>query len=326
MKSVLICGGAGYIGSHMVRLLKAHGLQPVVLDNFSSGHEQALAPDVKVIRCDLLDAEGLRAAFAEHDFAAVMHFAGLIIVPESVKEPGRYYSNNVLGTLNLLEAMREAGVNRFVFSSTAAVYGDPETDTLAEDHPLRPLSPYGRSKLMIEQALADYAKAYDFSSVCFRYFNAAGADPSGEIGEAHSPETHLIPNILRAALGTGPKLTLFGDDYDTPDGTCIRDYIHILDLCDAHLRALDYMRLQPGAHVLNLGNGGGFSVREALDAAGEVVGRAIPFAMAPRRPGDASKLVANSSKARAALDWTPAYPDIREIIETAWRWHKDQKY
>lgn len=322
---VMVCGGAGYIGSHMVKMLMEHGHHPIVFDNLSSGHAEAI-PDECFVRGDLMDPSALRRILAEHTFDAVMHFAGRIIVPESVTDPGGYYGNNVIGTWNLLEAMRAEGLQRFVFSSTAAVYGNPVMDRITETHPLAPLNPYGRTKLQIEDVLADYAHAYGFRSVAFRYFNAAGADPSAEIGEAHDPETHLVPNILRAALGSGPELKLFGDDYDTPDGTCVRDYVHVNDLCDAHLRALTHMQQNEGAHIFNLGNGNGFSVKEVLDAATEVTGREIPHTMAPRRDGDSAALVADASKARKELAWEPAFTDVRSIIETAWRWHSDQKF
>lgn len=324
--SVLVCGGAGYIGSHMVKLLLENGHNPLIFDNLSTGHVESLQDEENLVFGDLMDISSVRRLFAEHTFDAVMHFAAKSIVPESVRKPALYYQNNVVGTLNLLEVMLEEGVDKFVFSSTAAVYGNPVTELIAEDHPQNPLSPYGRTKLQVETALADYAAAYGMKSVSFRYFNAAGADPSGSIGEAHDPETHLIPNILKAALGTGPELKLFGDDYATSDGTCVRDYIHVNDLCDAHLRSLLYMGEQEGSHIFNLGNGSGFSVKQVLDAATEVTGKAIPHSIGPRRDGDAATLVADSAKARAALDWKPEYTDVAQIIETAWRWHTDQKY
>lgn len=331
--NVLVCGGAGYIGSHMVKLLLEQGHAPVVFDNLSSGHAESI-PEELLVLGDLRDKSALRRVLAEHAFDAVMHFAAKSLVGESVAEPAKYYENNVMGTLNLLEAMREEGVMRFVFSSTAAVYGNPgstgvqsgQSGLLDEQTPLAPLNPYGRSKLQIEQVLRDYADAYGFRSVSLRYFNAAGADPSGEIGESHDPETHLIPNILRAVLGTGPELKVFGDDYNTPDGTCVRDYIHVNDLADAHLRALSFMRQHEGANVFNLGNGQGFSVRQVLDAAAEVTGAPVPHSVAPRRAGDADVLVAQSAKAREVLGWQPELGDIREIIETAWRWHREQKF
>ncbi len=344
--NVLVCGGAGYIGSHMVRALVARGCTPVIFDNLSTGHADAVdaaAPDCDLVRGDLLDRQALRRLFAEHCFDAVMHFSARSLVGESVREPALYYANNVTGTLNLLDAMREAGVLRLVFSSTAAVYGNPVTERIAETHPLAPVNPYGASKLMVERMLADHATAYGLRSVALRYFNAAGADRAGGIGESHAPETHLIPNILRAVLGTGPALTVFGSDYDTPDGTCVRDYIHVNDLCEAHLAALDRLLAAPagtaalkdevaaepdgkGALHYNLGNGLGFTVRQVIDAAARVTGREVPFTVGPRRDGDPARLVADSTLAGRELGWTPKVTDIREIIETAWAWHSDQKY
>ncbi len=326
---VLVTGGCGYIGSHMVRLLTQQGHRVTVLDNLSTGHRQACGQAALVV-ADIRDAEAVRQVFQTHAFDVVMHFAGLIVVSESVTMPGEYYDVNVAGTLVLLEAMREAGVNNFVFSSTAAVYGATAEGgldrALREDDPTKPINPYGHGKLMVEQMLADYHKAHGLASVCFRYFNAAGADPSGEIGEAHQPETHLIPNVLNAALGSGPGLTVFGDDYPTPDGTCLRDYIHVNDLADAHLRAVAYMNAHPGAHIFNLGNGRGFSVLEVIQSAASVTGKEIPYTMAPRRAGDAPALVADGGKARAALGWQPRYTDVGGIIETAWGWTKAKRY
>lgn len=323
--NVLVCGGAGYIGSHMVRALVEHGYVPIIFDNLSTGHAESVG-DVDLVRGDLLDRQALRRLFAEHSFDAVMHFSAKSLVGESMTDPGIYFVNNVVGTINLLEAMREAGVSRLVFSSSAAVFGNPLTARIAEDHPRQPVNPYGRSKLMIEQALRDYANAYGMRSVSLRYFNAAGADEAGDIGESHKPETHLIPNVLRAALGTGPELKIFGDDYDTPDGTCVRDYIHVADLCDAHLRALSYMQLKPGAHAFNLGNGNGFSVKQVVEAAWRVTGRDVPHSMAPRRPGDPTWLVADSTLAGRELGWKPSFTDIDAIIDSAWRWHQKPRY
>lgn len=325
----LVTGGCGYIGSHMVRLLTQQGHRVTVLDNLSTGHRQACG-DAALVVADIRDAEAVQHLFATHSFDVIMHFAGLIVVSESVIMPGAYYDVNVTGTLVLLEAMRQAGVGRFVFSSTAAVYGEPEGGGLArplrEDDATRPINPYGHGKRMVEQMLADYHTAHGLSSVVFRYFNAAGADPSGEIGEAHHPETHLIPNVLKAALGEGPGLTVYGDDYPTPDGTCLRDYIHINDLADAHLAAVAYLEQHPGAHLFNLGNGRGFSVLEVIEAARRVTGREIRHVVAPRRAGDAPTLVADGSKARQALGWKPRYPEVEGIIETAWRWTQARRY
>jgi len=324
-QKVLVCGGAGYIGSHMVRALMRAGHLPVVFDNLSTGHLESIG-QAEFVRGDLLDMQALRRVFGEYCFDAVMHFSAKSLVGESVVHPALYYTNNVTGTCNLLEAMRESGVGRLVFSSTAAVYGDPQARVIAEDHPCLPVNPYGRSKLMVETMLADHAAAYGLRSVSLRYFNAAGADEDGGIGEAHSPETHLLPNVLLAALGRNDGLKIFGDDYTTPDGTCVRDYIHVTDLCSAHLAALEYMTLHAGAAVFNLGNGNGFSVREILDAACRVTGVDIPFTVEGRRAGDPPMLVADAARARTALGWTPVYTDIDRIIETAWRWHSDQRY
>lgn len=322
---ILVCGGAGYIGSHMVRHLITRGHAVVVFDNLSTGHGQAVQAAELVVG-DLLDPAALKALFAAHAFDAVMHFCALSLVGVSVHEPYRYYQNNVAGTLNLLQAMREAGVNRLVFSSTAAVFGQPLVELIDESQPTVPINPYGASKLMVERILRDAAQAYGLRSVALRYFNAAGADPSAAIGESHAPETHLIPNVLRAVLGHGGALQLFGDDYATRDGTCVRDYVHVNDLAAAHLQGLEFMAGQAGAHVFNLGNGQGFSVLEVIEAARRVTGVDIPFERAPRRAGDPPVLVASSAKARAVLGWSPAFTDIATIIESAWRWHQQPRY
>lgn len=328
IRTVLVCGGAGFIGSHMARMLAEHGLRPVILDNLSTGHPEAAAP-FPLIRADLLDSAALDAAFAMHKPDAVMHFAGKILVAESVSEPGLYYKNNVTATLHLLEAMRKAGVRRFVFSSSAAVYGLPRKERLTESHLLLPANPYGFTKLHVEQILAGYAAAHGLDSVCLRYFNAAGAHPDATLGESHSPESHLIPAMLLAALGRSPALEIFGDDYETPDGTCVRDYVHVQDLVSAHLLALTALGAAgtaPAARVYNLGSGRGFSVREVLHAAQQVAGRSIPHSIAPRRPGDPPYLVADSARARAELGWTPRYSDLEQILEHAWAWHRAQRY
>jgi UDP-glucose 4-epimerase len=322
---VLVCGGAGYIGSHMVRHLLESGHQPVIFDNLSTGHREAVA-GVPLVEGDLSDRAALAALFGSTRFDAVMHFCARSLVGESVVEPYAYYENNVGGTLNLLQAMREAGVQQLVFSSTAAVFGQPQAPLIDEDHPTLPINPYGASKLMVERILADAHRAHGLRSVALRYFNAAGADVSGEIGESHQPETHLIPNVLRAALGQGPGLKVFGDDYATSDGTCVRDYVHVDDLATAHLRALDFMATHDGAHVFNLGNGQGFSVLQVIEAARRVTGVEIPFDRCPRRAGDPAVLVASSTRARELLGWMPRYIDVEAIIETAWRWHRSPRY
>ncbi len=323
--SILVCGGAGYIGSHMAQWLAAHGHQVTVLDNFSTGHREAVRWG-ELVEADLLDRSTLERAFAGRRYDAVMHFCASSLVGESVRDPYAYYRNNVTGTLNLLEAMRAHGVERLVFSSTAAVFGDPVSKLIDEDHPKSPINPYGASKLMVERILEDAANAYGLRSVALRYFNAAGALPEHGIGEAHACETHLIPNVLKAALGSGPALKVFGDDYPTPDGTCVRDYVHVQDLAQAHALALDYMESHPGAHAFNLGNGQGFSVREVIAAATEVTGSPIPYETAPRRPGDPAVLVASSERARLELGWKPVWTDLRDIIRSAWEWHRAQAF
>jgi UDP-glucose 4-epimerase len=323
--NVLVCGGAGYIGSHMAKWLASRGFAVSVLDNLSTGHREAVRWG-ELIEADLLDAASLDRAFADRRFDAVMHFCARSLVGESMTQPYAYYANNVAGSLNLLQAMQRHGVGRLVFSSTAAVFGQPVSEVIDEDHPKAPINPYGASKLMVERMLADAAQAYGLRSVALRYFNAAGACPSGEIGEAHDPETHLIPNVLRAALGTGAALKVFGDDYPTPDGTCVRDYVHVDDLAQAHELALSYMDTHEGAHAFNLGNGSGFSVREVIATARQISGATIPFEQAPRRAGDPAVLVAASAKARRELGWQPQYTELAPIIESAWRWHRDPRF
>ncbi len=332
-QSILVCGGAGYIGSHMVRMLCDEGYRPIVLDNFSTGHAKALQGkavcDVPVLRADLRDPGAVREVFRQngHAIDAVMHFCAMNLVGESFKDPITHYANNVGGTLNLLTAMREAGIDRLIFSSTAAVYGQPESGApLAEDSPQKPINPYGTGKKQVEDMLRDAFAAHGFRSVCLRYFNAAGAQDDGSIGEAHEPESHLIPNMLKAALGTGPALTVFGEDYPTPDGTCLRDYVHVEDLCRAHLLALDHLNAEAGAHVFNLGNGNGFSVKEVLRAGQSVTGKRVPHSIGPRRAGDCARLVADGAKAGSVLGWQPRHTDLGAIVESAWRWHCGQKY
>ncbi|MFC3551489.1 UDP-glucose 4-epimerase GalE [Lysobacter cavernae] len=322
---ILVCGGAGYIGSHMVRTLVANGHEAVIFDNLSTGHPESI-PGLPLVQGDLLDSRALLQAFEHHSVDAVMHFCARSLVSESMSEPNAYYQNNVAGTLNLLDAMRRAGVDKLVFSSTAAIFGQPQSDVIDETHPTVPINPYGASKLMVERMLADAASAYGLRSVTLRYFNAAGADPDGDIGESHQPETHLIPNVLRSVLGRGDGLKVFGTDYPTADGTCVRDYIHVNDLTSAHLCALQFMRAHTGAHAFNLGNGCGFSVLEVIESAQRVTGARIEFERAPRRAGDPAVLVASSAKAREQLGWEPVYTGMDEIIATAWRWHRDQRY
>ena len=323
MKNVLICGGAGYIGSHMAHWLSDHGYNLTVLDNLSTGHAQAVRWG-EFIHADLLDPGALDQALRGRRFDAVIHFCARSLVGESVRQPNAYYRNNVTGTINLLEAMQRHDVQRIVFSSTAAIFGNPVSEVIDEDHPKAPINPYGASKLMAERILADAATAYGLRSVSLRYFNAAGALPDQGIGEAHLCETHLIPNVLKAALGDGPALKVFGDDYPTPDGTCVRDYVHVQDLAQAHALALGFMEANDGAHAFNLGNGQGFSVRDVIATAAKVSGKPVPFEVAPRRDGDPASLVASSEKARAQLGWVPRWTELEPIIESAWRWHRDQ--
>lgn len=321
MKKTLITGGAGYIGSHAAKALTRLGREVVVLDSLVNGHRDFLKWG-RFEEGDLGDPAFIKSVFSRHDIGEVLHFAAFIAVGESVEKPDAYYGNNVRNTLNLLDAMLAADVKRLVFSSTAAVYGEPVTEIIAEDHPLSPLSPYAWSKRMIEQILADFDRAYGLKHVCLRYFNAAGADPDGEIGERHQPETHLIPLILHAALGLRDNITIFGTDYPTPDGTCLRDYIHVADLADAHVKALDFLESGGASRAFNLGNGNGFSVREIIDVAREVSGRDIPVTESARRPGDSPALVAASTAAREILQWQPQFADVRDIVRTAWNWHK----
>ena len=316
---VLVTGGAGYIGSHAARHLAMAGHDVWVYDNLSLGHRAAVASG-RLIEGDLMDRPRLTAALAEKRIEAVMHFAAFASVNESVVDPAKYYQNNIVASLNLLEAMRAAGVNRIVFSSTTATYGVPQRVPITEAEPQRPINPYGFSKLVVEQALADYAAAYGWGYAALRYFNACGASPAGDLGEDHKPETHLIPIVLEVAAGKRPHITIFGEDYPTPDGTCVRDYIHVDDLGVAHLLALE--KLEPGQGLrLNLGTGRGHSVREVIEACRRVTGRAIPTQSGPRRAGDPPELVADSRLAQRTLGWQPQYMDLESIVRTAWQWH-----
>ncbi|MDS4068180.1 MAG: UDP-glucose 4-epimerase GalE [Candidatus Competibacter sp.] len=319
MKSILVTGGAGYIGSHACKALARAGYLPVVYDNLVYGHEWAVKWG-PLERGDLLDGTRLAEVIARYRPAAVIHFAAYAYVGESVSDPAKYYGNNVGGTLSLLAALRAGGVERLVFSSTCATYGVPERLPIDESHPQRPVNPYGHSKWMIEQVLRDYAQAYELRSIVLRYFNAAGSDPDGEIGEDHTPETHLIPLVLRAARDPNAPVSIHGTDYPTPDGTCIRDYIHVTDLADAHLRALAALEKGAETAAYNLGTGRGHSVREIVAAARRVTGREIAVVEGPRRPGDPPELVADATRAGIELGWIPGFTEIDDIIETAWRW------
>ena len=319
-QAVLVTGGAGYIGSHACKALAGAGFQPVVFDNLSRGHREAVRWG-PLVEGDLADRQRLCAALIEHKVEAVMHFAAYAYVGESVTDPALYYRNNLGGTLSLLEAMREAGIGEIVFSSTCATYGIPDGVPIREDAPQRPVNPYGETKLAIERALHWYAAAYGLRSVSLRYFNAAGADPEGEIGEHHEPETHLVPLVLQAALGHGPHIEIYGTDYPTPDGTAIRDYVHVCDLAIAHLRALERLRGGGGSAAVNLGTGQGHSVREVIAAAELASGRKVPARAAPRRPGDPPALVADPSLAGEILGWHPQHSDLDTIIRTSLTWH-----
>jgi UDP-glucose 4-epimerase len=318
---ILVTGGAGYIGSHAVRLFLARGHDVWVFDNLSVGHRAAVPAD-RLIVGDLAEVPRLDHALLLHRIEAVVHFAAWTYVGESVREPGKYYQNNVVNTLNLLECMRRNGVERFVFSSTAATYGVPQRVPITEDEPQQPINPYGAGKLVVERALADYAAAYRWGYAALRYFNAAGASADGAIGEDHDPETHLIPLVLQTVLGQKPHIEVFGTDYPTPDGTCVRDYIHVEDLAEAHLLALE--RQQPGQGLrYNLGIGRGYSVREVIRTVEEVTGKKVAVKEGPRRPGDPPVLVASSEKIQRELGWGPRYTELRPIVETAWNWHRN---
>jgi UDP-glucose 4-epimerase len=318
--NVLVVGGAGYIGSHAVRLLLDAGHTVWVYDNLSRGHRAAV-PEGLLIEGEMSDRSKLTATLREKQIDAVMHFAAFALVNESVNDPALYYRNNVVAAIDLLDAMRAADVKKIVFSSTTATYGEPEVIPIAETTPQQPINPYGFTKLVFEQALADYAAAYDFAYAALRYFNAAGARPDGTIGEDHDPETHIIPIVLQVALGQRERITIYGDDYPTPDGTCVRDYIHIDDLGDAHLKALEL--LEPGKGLcVNLGTGQGTSVREIVEACREVTGHPIPEIIGQRRAGDPPELVADASLAKTLLGWEPRYRDVHAIVQTAWRWHQ----
>ncbi len=323
--NLLITGGAGYIGAHFCKLAAASGHRVTVFDNLSGGYREAVRWGDLIV-ADLLDTDALDHAFAQQSFDAVVHFASLIAVGESVAEPLRYYRNNVGGSIQLLAAMQRARVTRLVFSSTAAVYGNPQQlAPINETHPLAPINPYGNGKLMVEQMLTDSARHGALHSVSLRYFNAAGADPSGLIGEAHDPETHLLPNAIAAACG-GKPLAVFGNDYATTDGSCVRDYIHVNDLAAAHIKALEYLEAHPGAHAFNLGNGAGFSVLDVIRSVERVCARAVPHHIVPRRDGDPAMLVADASAAQRVLNWQPQWRDLDAIIDSAHRWEAQPAY
>jgi UDP-glucose-4-epimerase GalE len=317
--AVLVTGGAGYIGSHAVKALRAQGAHVVVYDNLAAGHQEATRHASALVQGDIHDTERLRSAIREHRIGAVMHFAAWLSVGDSVRDPAGYYRNNVVGALSVLDAMVAENVKHLVFSSTAAVFGNPIETPITEAHPTRPINAYGETKLAVEHALPHYETAYGIRSMALRYFNASGADPDGELGEHHDPELHLIPRAIDAALGRG-TFQVFGQDYETPDGTCLRDYVHVTDLASAHVLALEALRAGAGTTRYNLGNGRPTSVKDVLDSIERVVGRKVPFTTGPRRPGDPAVLFASSERIRRDLGWKPRLEDIDVIVETAWRW------
>lgn len=323
---ILVTGGAGYIGSHAVLSLQRSGYEVIVLDNLVYGHRDIVE---KVLQAELIvgdtrDRQLLDQIFATHDIAAVMHFAAFAYVGESIQQPDKYYNNNVVGTLTLLEAMLAASVRTFVFSSTCAIYGICKEVPITETHPQEPISPYGMSKLMVERILQDFDTAFGLKSVTFRYFNAAGADPMGLLGEDHTPETHVIPLVLFTALGQRESFSIFGTDYPTPDGTCIRDFIHVTDLAQAHVLGMEYLLKGGETDTFNLGNANGFSVRQVIETAKQVTGRDIPIIEHPRRPGDPPMVVGSGDKAKKVLGWYPQYSDLAEILTHAWQWHQQR--
>jgi UDP-glucose 4-epimerase len=320
---LLIPGGAGYIGSHMVKYAQQHGHEVVVLDDFSTGHEWAIK-DCEILRVSLLDQDKLSQLLKGRSFDGVIHFAAKSLVGESVQKPDLYYRNNVTGTLNLVNEMLKNGNNNLVFSSTAAIFGNPVTDKIAEDHPKIPINPYGRTKLMAEGILQDICSAYDFNVTCLRYFNAAGAHESGEIGEAHEAETHLIPNILNALLSDEKVFKVFGTDYPTHDGTCVRDYVHVTDLAQAHLLSLENMKKNKGFSAFNLGNGLGFSVLDVIRACEAIIGKSLNYEVCSQRVGDPAMLVAESSRSLSFLSWVPTNTDLTSIVQSAYHWHRLQ--
>jgi UDP-glucose 4-epimerase len=327
-RSILVTGGAGYIGAHAVKALEERGFQVIILDNLVYGHREPIETHLKakLVVGEIGDRPLLDRLFSSTKIDAVMHFAAFAYVGESVTDPAKYYQNNVVGTLTLLDAMRAHGISNFVFSSTCATYGDPQQIPIDENHPQNPINPYGAGKLAVERVLKDYDPAYGLKSVIFRYFNAAGADPDTLFGEDHNPETHLIPLILQAAAGKRKAISVFGSDYDTPDGTCIRDYIHVTDLAQAHVLGLEYLLEHQVSQIFNLGNGSGFSVKEVIDTAKQVTGKEIAIDMCPRRAGDPAILIGSSDKARQTLGWKPQYADLSTIVKHAWDWHQARHF
>jgi len=322
--NILITGGAGYIGSHMLLMLSKEEHNVYTLDNLSQGYRDAVVYG-EFINGDLSDPTFLDSIFLKYNFDVVMHFASYIQVGESVNHPDKYYENNVSNTISLLNTMVRHNVNKFIFSSSAAIFGNPKYLPIDESHTAIPTNPYGYSKLIIENILKDYDRAYNLKSVCLRYFNAAGADPYSSIGERHNPETHLIPLVLKAASKEKKSVSIFGDDYNTKDGTCIRDYVHVLDICRAHLLSIEYLIKKNLSNYFNLGNQTGFSVKEIISATEQITKKKVDYSIAPRRPGDPDVLVADSKKAKDLLNWVPLYSDLNTIIKHAWNWEKSKK-
>lgn len=323
--TILVTGGAGYIGSHVVKMLLERGENVVIIDNLSRGHKESIPKGVSFERADLLDFEGLSNSIKKYSIDAVIHFAAFAYVGESVENPQMYYSNNVVGSFNLINALKENNIDKIVFSSTCSVYGNPLNIPISESETPKPINPYAKTKFIIENILNDYDTAYGLNYAALRYFNAAGDSDDSQIGESHDPEPHLIPLVLFAALGRREKIYVYGDDYPTKDGTCIRDYIHVNDLADAHIKALEYLRNNGKSTVFNLGTGNGYSVNEIIDTAREITGVHLKAEVVGRRPGDPAELVADNKKAREVLGWIPKY-DLDKIIKTAWAWHKNPKY
>jgi UDP-glucose 4-epimerase len=323
---ILVTGGAGYIGSHYVQYALDQGAEVVVLDNLSYGHREAVPQGVPLVEGEMGDRALLDSLFAKYKIDAIVHFAAFAYVGESVTEPAKYYHNNTVSTLNVLDAMRDHGVRSFIFSSTCATYGNPQFVPMDETHPQAPINPYGETKFFVEHILRAYDRAYGLKFTALRYFNAAGADPQGRIGESHDPETHLIPLILQAATGARENISVFGTDYDTPDGTCIRDYIHILDLAQAHDLALKRLNSGGASDFYNLGSERGYSVREVIATCEKISGKSIKVVEGPRRAGDPARLVASAGKAKRDLGWSPKYQDLDPIVATAWEWEKNRRY
>lgn len=322
---ILVTGGAGYIGSHFVKYLIENGKDVVVFDNLSRGHKEAVHPEAKFEKVDILEYDNLLAALRKYNIDSVVHFAAFAYVGESVENPEMYYMNNVVGSFNLIRGVKECGIKKFVFSSTCSLYGNPYKVPISEDEPTKPINPYAQTKLTIEKILHDFDSAYGLKYVALRYFNAAGADFEGKIGESHQPEPHLIPIVLQTALGKREKISIFGEDYDTEDGTCVRDYIHVNDLADAHLKALEYLDSYKQSEIFNLGTGSGYSVKELIKTSEKVTGQYLKTEISKRRAGDPAKLVADNKKARTILKWVPKY-NLEEIISSAWNWHKNQLF